>query len=75
VNRSKLDDEDRQAAIVDILVEGWSLAKAAQAAAVTTATLQRSSRLRMAASVAPHGELQAPQDATDDGNRACARSR
>jgi hypothetical protein len=79
VNKSKLDDEDRQAAIVHTLVEGGSLAEAAHAATVNTATLlralQRSSRLRVAASVASHGELDAPEDATDDGNRARARSR
>jgi hypothetical protein len=78
-NRSKLDDEGRQAAIVHTLVEGGSLADAAQAAAVSTATLQRalqrSKRLRMAASVASHGELDSPDDASDTENRARARGR
>lgn len=60
VPRRKLDDEARQAAMIQVLLAGGSISEAAGAAGVHPATLRRalrrSSRLSMAVSVATHGE-------------------
>ena len=60
VPRRKLDDEARQAALVQTLLDGGTLADAASAAGVSTATLRRalhrSTPLRGAVRVATHGE-------------------
>jgi hypothetical protein len=64
--RRKLDDESRQAALIQTLLDGGTLAEAAKAAGVSTATLQRalhrSNALWTAVSVATHHESQAELD-------------
>jgi len=68
-SRTKLDDESRQARLINSLAEGSTLAEAADAAGVTTATLRRalhkSEQLRMAVRVVTHGQLVAADDATE----------
>jgi hypothetical protein len=68
-SRTNLDDETRQAQLIASLMKGGTLAEAAEAAGVSNATLQRalrrSDRLRMAVSVASHGELEVANNATD----------
>jgi hypothetical protein len=60
--RVKLEDESRQARLIESLGQGKTLSEAAEAAGVTVVTLQRtmrrSDRLRMAVSVVTHGELE-----------------
>jgi lambda repressor-like predicted transcriptional regulator len=79
ITRNKLDDETRQAALVHSLLEGATLAEAAQAAGVSTTTLQRalqrSERLRMAAMVATHGELDATPHTSGGGASGAGRAR
>jgi hypothetical protein len=62
-SKRKLDDESRQAALINMLMDGGTLDEAADAAGVSMATLQRalqsSDRLRRAASVASRGRLDA----------------
>lgn len=59
--RTKLDDDARQAALIQALSEGGTLADAARAAGVSVATLRRalrtSPRLRMAVSVTSQAGL------------------
>jgi hypothetical protein len=69
-SKRKLDDENRQAALIRTLMDGGTLIEAADAAGVSMATLQRalrsSDQLRLAASVASRGQLDAHVEAPDD---------
>jgi hypothetical protein len=70
VVRRKLDDESRQAALLQTLIDGGSMSDAARAAGVSPATLrralQRSNRLRLAVSVATHRQSESPDFSEPD---------